>query len=110
LALDLVHSWAFRQPTDLMGSYQSSTQNSDSLASGRPFFSLANRRSSILIDIPVPSLPPTRASSPTQEVKSAFQQNAAGKEIQVKKTGLGSLMKTAKQDVQVPEFDMGSFF
>jgi len=27
-----------------------------------------------------------------------------------RKAGLGSLLKTAKQDVQVPEFDMGSFF
>ena len=27
-----------------------------------------------------------------------------------KKTGLGSLMKSAKQDVNVPEFDMNAFF
>jgi hypothetical protein len=26
------------------------------------------------------------------------------------RTGLGSLMQTAKRDVQVPEFDMGAFF
>jgi hypothetical protein len=27
-----------------------------------------------------------------------------------RKIGLGHLMKSAKQDVQVPEFDMSSFF
>jgi hypothetical protein len=27
-----------------------------------------------------------------------------------RKAGLGSLMKSAKQDVKVPEFDMDSFF
>lgn len=26
------------------------------------------------------------------------------------RTGIGSLMQTAKRDVQVPEFDMGAFF
>jgi hypothetical protein len=27
-----------------------------------------------------------------------------------RKAGLGSLLKTARQDVEVPEFDMNSFF
>jgi len=27
-----------------------------------------------------------------------------------RKAGMGSLMKTAKQDVRVPEFDIDSFF
>jgi len=27
-----------------------------------------------------------------------------------RKAGLGSLLKTARQDVEVPEFDMDSFF
>jgi hypothetical protein len=30
-------------------------------------------------------------------------------DLVAKKAGLGSLLKTAKQDLQVPEFDMNSF-
>lgn len=76
----------------------------------RPAFG-HKRRSSILIDMDVPSLPSTRAASPKS---SAEQDEEAPMRTDASKptssSGLGSLMKTAKHDVSVPEFDMNAFF
>lgn len=33
-----------------------------------------------------------------------------GQDLVARKTGLGTLMKAAKQTAQVPEFDMNAFF
>jgi hypothetical protein len=73
------------------------------------------RRSSIMIDMDLSSAPPTRRPSPTR--KEAAEHPAPLMEainedgdLIARKAGLGSLMKTAKQDVQVPEFDIDSFF
>lgn len=33
-----------------------------------------------------------------------------GLDLVARKTGMGTLMQAAKRDVQVPEFDMGTFF
>jgi hypothetical protein len=70
------------------------------------------RQPSIAIDMEVPSAEPTRPGSPVQAdgadgVPAALPEPAP--DAVARKAGLGNLMKTAKQTVQVPEFDMGSF-
>lgn len=59
--------------------------------------------------------PITRPASPAPNAvdASARPQQEQPKEegdAIARKAGLGSLMKTAKQNVSVPEFDMGAFF
>lgn len=74
----------------------------------RPVFG-HKRRSSILIDMDVPSDPSTRAASPV--AMPAEQDHVSQLQTKTSSTsGLGSLMKTAKHDVSVPEFDMNAFF
>ncbi|KXN83882.1 Regulator of V-ATPase in vacuolar membrane protein 1 [Leucoagaricus sp. SymC.cos] len=97
-------------------------------ATRRPVFPLESalrRRSSIKIDMDILSLPPTRSASPTRDdAASSGSKTVAHRTSPVvsstikeeegdlfsRKAGLGSLMKSAKQDVQVPEFDMNAFF
>ena len=79
---------------------------------------LRARRSSLLIDIEIPSLPTTRPTSPSpvplttvpEQFTSPSVSGATDADIKAKRTGLGSLMKSAKKDVTVPEFDMNAFF
>lgn len=65
------------------------------------------------------SLPPTRSTSPernsdknnskaTPAVISPVIEHES--DFLARKARLGNLMKSAKQDVQVPEFDMNAFF
>lgn len=77
------------------------------------------RRSSIKIDVDILSLPLTRSTSPERSGKkrdektspvTTFQTIKEENDLIARKAGLGSLMKSAKQDVQVPEFDMNAFF
>jgi hypothetical protein len=73
------------------------------------------RRSSIIIDMDLSTAPPTRRSSPEPGVvdKSPVPLMKTIDEegdLIARKAGLGSLLKTARQDVEVPEFDMNSFF
>lgn len=58
------------------------------------------------------SLPPTRSGSPERGAPKKPGMDAIKEESDLfaRKAGLGSLMKTAKQDVKVPEFDMNAFF
>lgn len=96
-------------------------------------FALAarNRRESkILIDMDMLTEPPTRRASPElktlDESESKDTTKTSGRtegesglnelehlkdegDLLSRKAGLGSLIKNAKQDVQVPEFDMGNF-
>lgn len=98
------------------------------------------RRSSVIIDMDLPSFPPTRASTPplalstvseapvngavngdASEGEPVDQRGRTAKQDQeeptspviedakARKAALGSLMKSAKKDVVVPEFDMSSF-
>jgi hypothetical protein len=66
------------------------------------------RRSSIVIDIDPFTTPPTRRPSPKPKEVAEPETINEG-DLVARKAGLGSLLKTAKQDVQVPEFDMNSF-
>lgn len=76
--------------------------------------SVIRRQSSILIDMEVVSSPPTRHASP--ERSSAKEPMDHPEEtikeegdLLARKAGMGNLIKSAKQNVQVAEFDMGAF-
>lgn len=77
----------------------------------------------------IPSLPATRPPSPSPQLSSVApsesirrakllaapeaietEVDAAEADVQAKRTGLGNLMKSARKDVQVAEFDMNAFF
>lgn len=58
----------------------------------------------------VSSLPPTRSGSPGQAAGETLATVKEDSDRFARKAGLGNLMKTAKQDVKVPEFDMSAFF
>jgi hypothetical protein len=69
------------------------------------------RRSSILIDMDIPSVPPTRPASPVTAGQSPEQESIREEgDLFARKAGLGRLMKSAKHDVKVPDFDMNAFF
>ncbi|KAJ6574959.1 WD repeat-containing protein [Mycena capillaripes] len=119
LALDLVRSWIFDRPSMQRPSPPPANETSPSspTISRRPKFALGptmRRRSSIIIDMDIPSLPPTRASSPVRvaEKPPVIIEEPGNEEgdLIARKAGLGNLMKTARQDVTVPEFDMNAFF
>lgn len=78
------------------------------------------RQSSIMIDMDISTNPPTRSASPTQKQPNGTSSGAEGEpgevlkesegDLVARKAGMGRLLKSAKQDVQVPEFDMNAFF
>lgn len=114
LALALVKTWKFERLT-LPSKRDAGNEVEDlisPLPSMRPSlnFGKHTRRASILIDMDVPSDPSTRAASPSQEPPTEANGADQQKSPSQKKTGLGNLMKSAKQDVNVPEFDMNAFF
>lgn len=116
LALDLVRSWSFDRPS-LVNHDPTQHMAPPSPTTTRRLHALEQamrRRSSIVIDIDPFSAPSTRrpspkpseiAEPPTQPMKETINEG----DLVAKKAGLGSLLKTAKQDLQVPEFDMNSF-
>ncbi|KAF5323620.1 hypothetical protein D9611_005764 [Ephemerocybe angulata] len=114
LALDLVRSWSFARPPTVVHSPPTSPLNgSNAFSPTQPLFPLEpalNKRASIMIDMDVSSLPPTRADTPTSQQPSGMEKVQEESDLFARKAGLGKLMKSAKQDVQVPEFDMNSFF
>jgi len=97
----------------------------------------ARRESKILIDMDMLTEPPTRRASPELKDLNESESRADAKTLGLtrlslpgtkgeggsdelehlkdegdllsRKAGLGSLIKSAKQDVQAPEFDMSSF-
>lgn len=117
LALDLVRSWSFDRPShDFHDPVHQITPPSPTTM--RRMLALEpamRRRSSIMIDMDLFTAPPTRRPSPEPEEgrPSAPLMNETINEegdLIARKAGLGSLMKTAKEDVRVPEFDIDSFF
>ncbi|KAH7928501.1 hypothetical protein BV22DRAFT_1004629 [Leucogyrophana mollusca] len=121
LALDLVRSWSFERPSTAVRDIsqvpskevaEDPPMSPTSLR--RPPFALEpalRRRSSIMIDIDMSTAPPTRKASPERTMPRGVAQEVIKEEgdLFARKAGLGSLMKSAKQDVQVPEFDMNAF-
>jgi len=65
-----------------------------------------------MIDMDITSLPPTRRGSPTKAANKSQQIETIPEESDflARQAGLGNLMKSAKHDVKVPEFDMNAFF
>ncbi|PPQ62961.1 hypothetical protein CVT24_006067 [Panaeolus cyanescens] len=120
LALDLVRSWSFERPvsTIRVSSEPPSSTDNKHIASPTPtraIFALhptVRRRSSILIDMDVTELPSTNRASPTEDQFKPHEVATIKEETDLfaRKAGIGNLMKSAKQDVQVPEFDMNAFF
>ena len=133
LALDLVLHWSFtyiappkRLSTQALDDHsaKAADENLNNLSPSPsvPRRSLGGtlraRRSSLLIDMEIPSLPTTRPTSPglaplttilEQPISQPVSEVTADADIKAKRTGLGSLMKSAKKDVAVPEFDMNAF-
>ncbi|KAH9037204.1 RAVE protein 1 C terminal-domain-containing protein [Lactarius pseudohatsudake] len=116
LALDIVRSWSFDRPSLVT---HDPTQHfaPPSPTTARRLHALEQamrRRSSIVIDIDPFTVPPTRRPSPkprevTEPPAQLMKETINEGDLVARKAGLGSLLKTAKQDVQVPEFDMSSF-
>jgi ubiquitin len=112
LALDLVRSWSFERPSI---SVPAPTEPPPSpYTTLRRSFVLdpkLRRRSSIMIDMDIASPAPTRRVSPDRSLVKVPTQEPIKEEsdLLARKAGLGSLLKSAKQDVQVPEFSMDSF-
>ncbi|THV05992.1 hypothetical protein K435DRAFT_834441 [Dendrothele bispora CBS 962.96] len=122
LALDLVRSWTFEKPSpivngglndkDVIGPPPSPSISRHSLFSAQaPHL---RHRSSMMIDMDISSYPTTRSTSPVPDGKNGTVKETElvqeEPDLMARKAGLGNLMKSAKQDVKVPEFDMNAFF
>jgi hypothetical protein len=114
LALDLVRSWSFERPAAAPSDKLSVLNGPPSPQSNRRslFAPAMRRQASVAIDMDVPSAGPTRPTSP--DVPNGVNGHAAAQpeptaDASARKAGLGNLMKSAKQTVQVAEFDMDSF-
>ncbi|KAF8756045.1 RAVE protein 1 C terminal [Rhizoctonia solani] len=129
LALAITTSWSFDRPTlPTQGAVR--RNSSVSSAPSSPTLSRRGeiqprprnhtRRKSLIMDMDISALPPTRTVLPCrryqphyhrkQELpKESLSQLQGSDAIQPRKTGIGSLMQAAKQEVKVPEFDMGAF-
>ncbi|KAG2159698.1 RAVE protein 1 C terminal-domain-containing protein [Suillus bovinus] len=112
LALDLVRSWSFERPSI---SVPAPTEPQPTpYATFRRSLALDHklgRRPSIMIDMDIGSPSLTRRASPERSLVKVPTQETIKEEsdLLARKAGLGSLLKSAKQDVQVPEFSMDSF-
>ncbi|KAI6162072.1 RAVE protein 1 C terminal-domain-containing protein [Pisolithus thermaeus] len=67
---------------------------------------LLRRRSSIVIDMDIESRTPSGQSTP--KARATVREEEPDR--LARKAGLGSLIKSAKHDIQVPEFDLNAFF
>ncbi|KAH7885922.1 RAVE protein 1 C terminal-domain-containing protein [Phlebopus sp. FC_14] len=115
LALNLVRTWSFERPTavshpeSLTVLHGSTTKQPTSPTSSRrlhgadPFL---RRRTSIMIDMDVTSAQPTR----TLAKRTLDNEIKEEGDLVARKAGLGSLMISAKRDVQIPDFDINDFF
>lgn len=119
LALDLVRSWSFARPSTAIRNTPASSDQvtTASPKPSRPVFPLEpalRRHSSIMIDMDIASLPATRRASPDGIVQNGkehpIETIQEESDLLARKAGLGSLMKFAKQDVKVPDFNMDAFF
>jgi hypothetical protein len=65
-----------------------------------------------MIDMDIASLPPTRMGSPHRPANESQKIETIPEESDflARQAGLGNLMKSAKHDVKVPEFDLNAFF
>ena len=133
LALCLASSWSFEPPQlplRLTTASETPLEVSRSPTRRRSFLGHSRRPSSTIIDIdvqtgmPEPFPTPTHANPPTtqmqhsslvmvpEDMEAPLFASPSPRPIEEppKRTGLGTLMQTAKKDVQVAEFDMSAFF
>ncbi|KAG2154690.1 RAVE protein 1 C terminal-domain-containing protein [Suillus clintonianus] len=113
LALDLVRSWSFERPSiSVVAPIEPPPTPYATLRRSLALDHNLRRRSSIMIDMDIATAPPTRKASPERSLVKVPTQETIKEEsdLLARKAGLGSLIKSAKQDVQVPEFSMDSFF
>ena len=117
LALNLVSSWSFERPSTAIPDSPTMRRPPSPLATRFALEPALRRRSSIMIDMDINSAPPTRSASPTIRMPNGAISTSSGETLKegdgdlvARKAGMGHLMKTAKQDVHVPEFDMNAFF
>ncbi|KAI6007216.1 RAVE protein 1 C terminal-domain-containing protein [Pisolithus albus] len=105
LALDLVRSWSFERPAAVPAvdfNTPPSPQTSRRSLTRDPF--LLRRRSSIIIDMDIDSRTPSGQNTPKARATVSEEPDRLAR-----KAGLGSLIKSAKHDIQVPEFDINAF-
>ena len=112
LALDLVRSWSFAQPVLAPKSGNVYRRALIEPSPSRLFTLGASvRRSSILIDMDLSSVPPSRRGS--FSIKEGIETHTDSvqeeNDLIARRAGVGKLIKSAKQDLQVPEFDMSAF-
>ncbi|RPD64989.1 hypothetical protein L227DRAFT_635288 [Lentinus tigrinus ALCF2SS1-6] len=117
LALDLVRTWSFQRPSTVVRDTRALRRPPSPLSTRFALEPALRRQSSILIDIDMSTAPPTRRASPsrsptrgTSPARSVVEEFKDESDLVARKAGIGSLMKSAKQDVKVPEFDMNAFF
>ncbi|KDQ63425.1 hypothetical protein JAAARDRAFT_169243 [Jaapia argillacea MUCL 33604] len=120
LALDLVRSWSFSRPSTVIQQPSPVAHQKilpSSSADMRGLFAMQpalRRTSTIMIDMDIPSVAPTpvRTGSPELPLLNGPPHEEMKEEgdLLARKAGLGKLLKSARQDVNVPEFDMGAFF
>ncbi|KAK2461643.1 hypothetical protein APHAL10511_006106 [Amanita phalloides] len=105
LALDLVRSWSFERPTGLpIMTPPSPKATRNVFTSGTAL----RHRSSILIDMNVSSLPGS-PGPPAEPKPFPLERIEDRADLVARKAGIGNLMKAAKKDIQIPEFDMSAF-
>ncbi|KAJ3552447.1 hypothetical protein NM688_g4146 [Phlebia brevispora] len=114
LALNLVRSWSFERPSTIVPESPVMRRPPSPLATRFALEPALRRQSSIMIDMDISTAPPTRSASPTRRLPNGAitgeTMNEGDGDLVARKAGMGRLMKTAKQDVQVPEFDINAFF
>lgn len=113
LALYLLRSWSFERPTTVARDDAARMQKPRSPISPRRTLTtspLLRRRPSILIDMDVESKTPSRKQSPEPAPHGVVQETIREEsDLAARRAGLGNLIKSAKHDVQVPEFNMDAF-
>jgi len=113
LALYLVRSWSFERPTTAAQNDAPQMQRPPSPISLRRTLAanqFLRRRTSILIDIDVESKTLSRRQPPELALHGVPQETTREEsDLAARRAGLGSLIKSAKHDVQVPEFSMDAF-
>jgi hypothetical protein len=113
LALYLVRSWSFERPTTAARNDAAQTQRPPSPISPRRTLASSHflrRRSSILIDMDVESKTLSREQPPELAPHGIARETIREEsDLAARRAGLGSLIKSAKHDVQVAEFNMDAF-
>ncbi|EKM61140.1 uncharacterized protein PHACADRAFT_134380 [Phanerochaete carnosa HHB-10118-sp] len=117
LALDLVRTWSFERPSTVVHDSPVIRHPPSPIIARFALEPGMRRQSSIMIDMDIPTEPPTRSASPIRGLPNGAGPSSDAEVLEesngdlvARKAGMGRLLKSAKQDVQVPEFDMNAFF